>query len=377
MDNDLLNKTTTIIGYIGQKNTGDDSFLLVSSFAAEKYLAPQKPIFTLSPIVPNTLNIDVKAINMPFRFPGSGVFNRMFTKRCFKKTNHVVFAGGSIFHSAGGLRKNIALLDMARPGLRFAVGVSVGPFRDPEAPELCASLLSRLDFIGVRDPVSLERVKAICPTANVELTFDLAPLLPYFFDLHPKKRWEGGRLGVSLCNYERFVGGAIETETERIKRVAEALNDSFFAGAFKELVLLDFNGHETMGDRQVHIFLKSLLKRDIPITHYGYSNNPLDFLGIISDLDALIGMRLHSNIFAFCTKTPTIMLAYHEKCYEWGRITGIPPSFIFDSQGIETGELSKSIQSMFSDPGKAKPCKITYEEAVKLSLKNWIWIKEK
>lgn len=367
------NGAATLFGYIGKKNTGDDAFLAVSALALDHYLKPSR-IYALANQIPYSFGIPVKPVYLPFECRGVRFVNDPLAGRAVRASNHVVFAGGSIFHTADSLKRTISLLKQKRTGLAFAVGVSIGPFSDPEAPSLCARLLSGLDFVGVRDKISYERGKELYPQANIHLTFDLAPLLPFFTVFRPEPRTKERRLGISICNYERFKGGDLRLEKERIVRVAEAVRLSIEKETINGISLLDFNGHPVMGDHEVHSSLKALIGNKVPFTHLAYSDNPMDFMKEISTLNGMLSMRLHANIYSFCTQTPNLMLAYHEKCREWAETIGLPEQAIFDSQAIDPTTLSAAIDSMLECPETIKPKRLTFEDSASRSLENWAWI---
>jgi polysaccharide pyruvyl transferase WcaK-like protein len=367
--------TTTLLGYIGKRNTGDDAFLAVSALALDQYLKPGE-IYALAKEVPHSFGIPVEPVYIPFEFRGARLINDPLALRSIRKSSHILMAGGSIFHSAKSLNRVLSFLRQKRKGLAFAVGVSIGPFNDKEAPQSCASLLSGLDFIGVRDRISYERGKELCPQANIHYTFDLAPLLPGLTGFKPACRRNPLSLGVSLCNYERFRGGDLGKETERVERVARAIVLSAKKGSLQEVVLLDFNGHSFMGDHEIHSRLKGLIEPHVRVSHLGYSRNPLDFLERISSLAGMVSMRLHAGIFSFCVQTPSVMLAYHEKCHEWANTIGLPERALLDSQDIEPEVLSEAINSMLDQPESMTPSALSFEESVSRSLKNWTWIPE-
>ena len=82
-------------------------------------------------------------------------------------------------------------------------------------------------------------------------------------------------------------------------------------------------------------------------------------------------MRMHSAIFAFCTATPFVMLAYHEKCHELADVIGLPAELRHDSWNLQVESLSRSIELILND--EAPMPSLPVEKAVDMALRNWTW----
>lgn len=362
-----------LIGYYGEQNSGDDAFLAVTSWGTRMYSGITHSFATASHI-PSFCADCISPLYFPIQFRGSGLYNRLHTAYRRHHSRSIVFGGGSNFHTTAHLqywRKNI---ELAGPGPHYAVGISVGPFRDATAADECAQLFTHLAFIGVRDKASYERVKQLAPEAPVELTFDIAPLLPRAMNTVipsvPASQRRG--LGVSLCNYERFVSGDTQREEERIGIVAQAILKQVEAGLVDEVVLLDFNGHPHFGDHAVHQALRRQLEPSVPVQHIAYTGNPLAMMEALSRLRGVIAMRLHAAVFAFCTDTPVVMLSYHEKCQEWAKMIGLPEELIADTSSLTAETFAAKTTAMLRATS-LKPG-LSVADAVAASMRNWTWI---
>ncbi|WP_075187212.1 polysaccharide pyruvyl transferase family protein [Teredinibacter haidensis] len=353
-----------LCGYYGMKNSGDDALLLATAWGAKKFLGNSR-----------------FAINSPvdLSIPGLGEFppslkpeqsfrgeNRLRQYRASLASNRVIFGGGSVLHNAHdiGIKRHMIKLSGRKKAL--ALGIGIGPFRNKEAENACAKLLDECAFVGVRDRESLDIANSIAPAANVELTFDLAPLLlaHNFYPL-PASQREG--IAVCLCPNERFSGNLM-AEQNRLKALAASLL-KIHRQTGKRITLLDFNGHPTLGDTQVHQELLQQLPSGVVAEHIHYNPNPLTVVHTLSRFELVIGMRLHAAILAFIVDTPVISLNYHSKCYGWCKQIGMAENLQFNSSHIDPERLTASvIQGL--DKGFPKPV-LNRKDAFDLALNNW------
>ncbi|ABA89042.2 pyruvyltransferase superfamily protein [Syntrophotalea carbinolica DSM 2380] len=363
-----------LYGYYGMKNTGDDALLSVCNWGVRKYLKVQKVFATST------------KINNPYLGDG---FSPVYRSKVFLRgenslraylaaslSSSVVFGGGSVFHTAKYINKMAQFVKFAGKGLHFAVGVGVGPFRDLNAERACAKLFNNLSFVGVRDQLSFDIVTDICPNIRCEKTFDLAPLLPLLssnnlnskINTQPKKG-----IGFALCDYESFVGGDTKREIirrEKIKKFIDLLDPN----EVQELIFIDFNGHYKFGDHKIHNEIIGKIDKRFKVTHISYHSNPGIALRAISNLRAMVAMRLHSAIFSYVVNIPSIILSYHEKCNQWANDIGVPSSCLFDSVSFDPSELSDSVRLILD--GKIPGPILSPSKALELAFKNWTWLDE-
>jgi polysaccharide pyruvyl transferase WcaK-like protein len=361
-----------LFGYYGMQNTGDDAFLSVTARAVNKYFRPNS-IFAYGHRIPIIHTEGVKPL---YPFPQLRVIERLnhFLEPIrLKQAGQLIWGGGSVIHTDSSNEYYCRAIDSVPRALSFAVGVSVGPFRNTKAEKSAARFLNRLSFIGVRDQISLERALGIAPNANVKLTFDLAPLLDIAKD-KSQIRHATNRigLGISLCNYERFVGGEIKKESERIKTVSEAIKACVKDGAIERVVLIDFNGHPQYGDHELHAELAYRISGSVKVEHVKYNEDPTKVIKRIGHLQGMLAMRLHAAVFAFCNSVPNVMLCYHEKCLEWGRMIGAPKEQTLDASHLNTKELAGQIEAILK-PDVIYPA-MKPIEAVERAMLNWTWL---
>jgi polysaccharide pyruvyl transferase WcaK-like protein len=357
-------------GYFGQRNAGDDAFLAVCARNARRYLQPDEAWAT-GPLVGMMRDLQVRPMYTSLR--GLRPFN--FLRSCWVATgaDSVVFGGGSNFHSTVGIERALRLVQWAGRGRHFAAGVSIGPFRNIEAERACAKLLNELSFVGVRGRISYERARALAPAARIELTFDIAPLLlETACEPSPDSGAFRRGLGVALRSFEPLLGGDRIDARRRVEAIAEAIRTCAGRGSVEEVVLIDFNGHPRRGDHSVHGLLRERLAGCVPVRHLPYTGDPLSTMRAVGSLRAIIAMRLHAAVFGFCTRTPTLLLAYQEKCLEWAEIIGSSGSLSADALRSPTEQMIECIELLLG--GDPPAPMLPPEAAVQEAVKNWSWL---
>jgi polysaccharide pyruvyl transferase WcaK-like protein len=332
-------------------------------------------IYATTGTLPKIGSNNVRPLFFPFSFRGMGLVARMRECMAARRSDWLVWGGGSNFHSEKDLDFHCRRLDSAPRATAFAVGISVGPFYDAGAEAACGRFFKRLAFVGVRDQMSLERVQKIAPQANVQLTFDLAPLLPLVAGIRDfRTDTPRAGLGVNLCNHDRFVGEGTRRETARLALVADALCAAAKEQLIDRVVLIDFNGHPIYGDHELHCELAERLRDRVPVEHVGYLDDPVEVMRRVASLRAMLAMRLHSAVFAFCTQTPTLLLCYHEKCYEWGKIAHLPADYCVDPSKISAADLKNRIGRLYGP--QAPVPGLSLEIARDRAMSNWTWLTE-
>ncbi|QCN97408.1 polysaccharide pyruvyl transferase family protein (plasmid) [Azospirillum argentinense] len=365
---------TFLAGYYGMRNSGDDALLAVTAWGARHFLRAEKLVASAArlPVLPG-----LDGVRGLYRCGNEARDHsrlvRMERRLCSfiggLTTRRVIFGGGSVFHTHGDLRDKITLMRCAAARGHVALGVGIGPFRDSRAEKTCAELLKRLSFVGVRDEESLGIARAIAPDANVEKTFDLAPLLGDALAVAPPAPGAPRRgIGIALCKDE--------LESDRDERIVERVAQAILrlpSWIAYEVVLIDFNGHDSHGDAPLHRRLAERLRNLIPIRHLPYDPNPANVLRAISGLDAIVAMRLHAAVFGFLADTPTTLLSYHPKCDGWARDIGLSSKMVHDCEDLDPAALASSIESAIH--GGARPT-LSRQMARDAALLNWTYAKD-
>lgn len=312
-------------GYYGMQNAGDDAFLEVAAWGAQKYWGVDDCLF-FSPALPQ-LQHRARALDA---FVGYGSFGKALYE--LASADRFVSAGGSTFHSPlhktdlrtyAAWKKRLHL-----PGLTGAIGISLGPYTSAEGERSIVRYLRSLDFLALRDQHSYELACSYqLPYAPVR-AFDLAALLP---DILPAataaqlrgQDWRAAHpdhkiIGISLCHYERYTGGDARKEARRLAFVLQLLGQLRQRPGTRFRFFL-FNGHPQMGDAAATQEVINALEAAGPLDYelVPYLANVAQTYAAIGDCDLLLSTRLHASIFACYARVPFFLIEYHRKCSDF------------------------------------------------------------
>ncbi|MDM7859313.1 polysaccharide pyruvyl transferase family protein [Alteromonas sp. ASW11-36] len=356
-----------LVGYYGMHNAGDDALMLASMYGistlAEHTNICVSATSTIYDLASQTLPPTLKARQS---FRGQ---NRLKHYANALRSDTVVFGGGSVMHNSHDLKMKLDMLKFSGTGKSRAVGVSVGPFVDTSAERHCAELLNRLDFVGVRDQKSYDIVQSLAPNANCQLTFDLAPSLVS----HPRfKALPAERSGilVNVCPIARGTHGNFDVQADerRIDHLADALIRIWNATG-ERISVISLNGHHEFGDDRLCELLVRKVSKVVPSRFIQYHTDTFSIIQLVGSFKACLSMRLHGNVFAFMTETPSFSLNYHPKCNQWCEQIGLPQQNRCDMTDFDPQTLTDQVIDGLEN-GFAIPT-LTVDKAVQRSLSNW------
>lgn len=191
-------------------------------------------------------------------------------------------------------------------------GVGAGPLFSDMAKKYLKTILGWADVITVRDDESAALLRSVNPATGPVVTADPAVNAQLPAASYPLG---GGRLaGLSLRHW--FV---MEPQRASIVRYFARMADYLIERHGCRVVLFPFN--RTKMD---HLLLKDVQAAMTGGNHLlaGDSLTLEEALGILPQLDFLIGMRLHSLIIASVALVPSLAFCYDEKVSRFMRQTG-------------------------------------------------------
>ncbi len=358
---------THIVGYYGMQNSGDDALMHATLWGANNLLNYKSNSMGAYQAINN-----VPAINKQVTLRSDQVFpgqNRLTQYKAAAQSKSIIFGGGSVLHSETDINFKRHMMKLAGNHTSRAVGVSLGPFQSVAAERSCANFLQECSFVGVRDQQSLDIARELAPDANVEKTFDLAPLLLCAKPIQKINKTRSG-IALSLCPVAVDPFGNTNTETEK-KRINEIchLIEKLYVATGESITLLTFNGHSLLGDWKINQSVVARLSNKLPITMKMYNPNPFDVLNDLTNYKVIISMRLHGSILGYLANTPVISINYHSKCKGWCQQIGLNEQYQFDADNLHIDAITQQIEQGFTDNFVSPTLAIS--SALTNALSNW------
>jgi len=325
-------KKITFEGFYGFKNAGDDAFVEVASWGAKKYWGCTNNVF-LGAHLPKVIN----KINTRQLLPTLKGFDRVNLLGHLLNSDCFISAGGSTFskipsHSNKALATTYGRFD--RRIQLGAIGVSIGPFENGMDEKNVIKYLQSLQFLAVRDSKSFDYLSSLNLPYQPVNAFDLAALLPLVYKSSSqsfKTNLAQKTIGISICNYESFVGGDLKQEAKRNLFFKELLN-LILKHTNVHLKVFIINDNPKIGDAKVtEVLLAGVDEKRFTVLPY--SGNVKKTWDQISSCDLMISTRLHASIFACYSKVPFILLEYHRKCSDFLNDVGQDEMFrVYDAE---------------------------------------------
>lgn len=333
-------KKTALIGWNAKRNVGDDAMTLAF---VELLKTRSSNILLVCDKEPNSLEFlklypSVKFSYVPFHKLLAhtrgikGLYYRWFLSiflllRC----DEIIIGGGTLFHTSGVLRFYRNILKFRKLfNLKVVVGaacVSVGPFRDKQAPIHFQKFLQDVDFISVRDKRSFEICEKII---SEKTTFypDIALSIPGLFDLSSKKE---NKISVSLRQ-----GYVNKDEMKWLDFFLSQFHSKYPNSLIEFITFCDLNNDHENDDIAIEKFLNfssSNWKKNTVILPY--NSNPLYFYKALQQSQFNICMRLHASILSYSVGTNFITLNYHKKCEDFFNLVNMDEMFLVKNYRLD------------------------------------------
>ncbi len=343
-------------GYYGFRNSGDDALLSAVIYGLRR----EFPEASFTVLCKTPIEIAEKQ-NVRFV-----VSSKTATTLEILKNDWLVFGGGGIFQDyleTSNLRKKLSMVRLAKLfGKKVLfIGVSIGPLTTAYGKEMTRKILDHADFISVRDPESYAWMKENGVRAPFMQTFDVAMLLKDLF------RTKGEfapypSVGVSLLALSAHKEKDAAADRHLVDAMADGLNalmDDNPSLRVKIFVVHD-GERDHFGDEGISGDLQRSLNDPSRVFLIRYSPDPSALFRGIASCTAFVGMRLHSNIFAFIARTPFLLVNYHSKCAGFAKAVGLPPSALISKEELLSGNPSffkEKTEKLLKSPALLAPSK--------------------
>ncbi|MDI3310883.1 MAG: polysaccharide pyruvyl transferase CsaB [Thermoanaerobacterium sp.] len=289
-----------ISGYYGFENTGDDAVLECIVAGLKEKGIDDITVLSNAPYVTSS-KYGVKSIN---RNSFKDIFNAI------KNADVIISGGGSLIQDVTSSKSlwyylSIIFLGILLRKKVYIVGQGIGPIQRRYNKVLASFLLKRVDMITVRDEDSLSILKELNIEKNAILAADPVVNLNVCSDERIEKILQEEGIDknryIVVCTRE---WGNNELSRVELAKAVDAISTKYNL----EVVFLPFYyKKDELESEKVANYLKSSYK----IIRGKYE--PSEVLGIIKNCSLLIGVRLHSLIFALAALVPFIGISYDPK----------------------------------------------------------------
>lgn len=254
-----------------------------------------------------------------------------------KNADLLVSGGGGLLQDVTSIRSLIyycLLLIIARikrvPVMIYAQGI--GPLKHKISKILVKLAVSGCDTITVRDAESKAVLQGIGVRRDIMVTADPALLL------------KPARVSKLKDLHRPIVGFALRAwegiDFDHIARLADEIGERLGAS----IAFLPFHANR---DHSVAKQIDSRMKKRPAIVDD--IDLPSEALGVVGELDALIGMRLHSTVFATIQGVPFIPIAYDPKVKGFSALVGSLDPVL--CHNIEIDEIVSKLEGLLNSNG--------------------------
>ena len=316
-------KTILIAGYYGFGNAGDEAILSVILADLRERRDGLKFIIVSGNPADTTASYGVSSVHWQD-------IDALLDSA--QESDLIILGGGGLFQDHWGVPKGTSLTAShwgisfysaigmlaalyQKPFMMYSVGV--GPITSEEGRRLTRWTFDLANVCTVRDPESKDVLISLgIPEEKVDvvpdpaLNFSVAsPLSADILKSHGVDPTQTPLLGVCVRNW------GDEEAAKRWKRELAAALDQFREAHEAHIIFIPFQVLERAleNDHAAAVELTSMMQNQDRITLLAESYPPAVVRGLISHCQLLVGMRLHSLIFAATTGVPAVALVYDPK----------------------------------------------------------------
>jgi polysaccharide pyruvyl transferase WcaK-like protein len=312
-----------IIGWYGLETSGDEAILYGIMKAFMEVL--KKVHFTIYSSDPRWTNTVIQALKSFYKINVVGAGLGFW--KALLKSDLVIVGGGPILEDPIMLSwaKSIIFAKLLRK--RIAIyGCSIGIAHSKAVKLAIRSMMELSDLILVRDLESGLRIKQFGIQKNVAIIADPSILIKLDIEkkspcLMAKEISKDLRVGICLRKLTPLAMKAKKPSLELTKlsndfaQTISSLIDCLIESKNAEVFLIPFQTHPYDDDREalIDVFHKVKHENKKRVRLLLKRLNAWELLSVIGKMDFLIGMRLHSIIFASIMKVPALGIELENK----------------------------------------------------------------
>ncbi len=294
-------KKIFIFGYYGFQNSGDEA-ILEAIIQQIKTVLPDAELRALS--------YNARDTQSKHRIPAVSRNNFSQVIRAIRESDIVISGGGSILQDVTSSRSLLyysAIIYLAKLMDKKVMfyGNGFGPINRPLNRMIIRFIVNKVDSITVRDFESKEYMKSLGVKKNISVTADIALGLTGDKDEKIKQIM----LRENINREEKWVGISVRPwkNQEDYKKVIAKTADHLIGKNYRIVFIPMQFPTDVLVSREI----AGLMEGQPQIIERQYK--PRELIGLIGNLNFLLGMRLHSLIFAAMGGVPMVGLEYDVK----------------------------------------------------------------
>jgi polysaccharide pyruvyl transferase WcaK-like protein len=340
-------KTTTLVGYHGYHNLGDDIFRRLVCRWLDNLLDVGTCYISIKPGTTEYTNSTMRVI--PFSTPVTRI-SRLLWLNVFRNSlasYALIFSAGSIFTIQPFFLIYLVLrllrLFRGKKLTILALGVSIGPFRTRSDHDWCLKCLSLMDYILVRDAQSKVIIDRSQQPINAELSFDLA-LCCKTTPTQVGSAEQIPILGVAVT--ERAFGTCTTTHSRNCESLLQALQSALVTFPNVRIRILCVCTDKHDGDRDISQHLHETLSKTWRnrIELLSYENDQVeDMLRFIAECSLLISARMHAGIMGTLASIPVYQISYADKIRNFYLHSQLSTEYLHDHTHFTPQSISEFI----------------------------------
>ena len=332
-------------GYYGFNNCGDDA-LLFSILGDLRKLMPDIRALVLTNKPKEGREICMT--DTLHRFSPFGL------RKALKSTKMLISGGGSLIQDATSSQSLFYYLFVMRFAKKLGAYVyvfanGIGPIKQKNE-KYVRNNLKYIDKITLRDEMSAEELKRISPDTEFLVTADPA------IEMTGERKNAGGKIGVSVRDWSHL-DGAFED------KMASAL-DEIYKRYHLTPVFIPMKYPDNI---KISKRIMSKMKADSEIIENKL--NAYETVDVIASMDVIVGMRLHTLIFAVGNCVPCVGIIYDPKIR--GFMEYIGQDNLLDADCFDTHKMLEYVDCIMENTEAEKEKLKTNSDRIKaLALKN-------
>ncbi|MDD4689243.1 MAG: polysaccharide pyruvyl transferase CsaB [Eubacteriales bacterium] len=330
-------KGVVISGYYGYNNTGDDSVLgVIINNIKEK--SPDMKITVLSARPEETKRVyGVDSINR---------YSFIKLSKMMKDTALLISGGGSLFQDATSTKSLLYYIAVIKTALRKKVKVmiysnGIGPINSKRNRIYTQNILEKVDLITLRDEDSFAEIKALdVKRSDIQITADPAFAMVPATQRRLREVLEGENIDFDT----RYVIISVRKWKHNCEEFEEAVAT---VSAYIKQIL----GFEPLFLPMQRSVDTDICNKIMSIAGCGsiikgkYTGDEL--MAVISKAEAVVGMRLHTLIYAIASGVPVVGLSYDPKVDALMERAGVTAKHSVSSLNADL--VCRSIKSLTED----------------------------